>query len=178
MPALIRVRKRIGLKLILIEPLEVHENEEESKGHFRMPVNLQGETPSADWHLFQTRLARAGALLSFPLAFEDDRSRGTGRIVHAQDNARKIGGSGSNFGFEREEGLHHQASWLYPIRYFQEAGGAPRVIVCSKSAAMSCRIRSAAGWPCNLVNRPLVIRACTANSPAPRIFHTVSLASW
>src|SRR5262249_14984582 len=68
-----------------------------------------------------------------------------------------------NFGFEREEGLHHQASWLYPIRYFQEAGGAPRVIVCSESAAMSCRIRSAAGWPCKLVNRPLLIRACTSN---------------
>ena len=34
----------------------------EPKGHFRVPVNRQGDTPPADRHSFQTQVARAGAL--------------------------------------------------------------------------------------------------------------------
>ena len=34
----------------------------EPKGHLRVPVKRQGDRPPADWHLFQSLLARAGAL--------------------------------------------------------------------------------------------------------------------
>src|SRR6266704_3034489 len=34
----------------------------ERKGHSRVSVKRQGNTPPADWHLFQTHVARAGAL--------------------------------------------------------------------------------------------------------------------
>src|SRR3989442_13505674 len=34
----------------------------EPKGHFRVPVKRQGDRPQAEWHLFRTQLAHAGAL--------------------------------------------------------------------------------------------------------------------